>query len=139
MFLYAYFLLKRFHTGYCLLKINKHKGTFSLMLTQGGSKVFSYFDRMKTYIFIFQLPFEYSEKKESCARADYKAHFIGPFIPQIQAQQNGENDEKIPFRPNVNIPAKQDIYLISLVNLFCVQNYENESNLLCKERNKVKL
>ena len=46
-------------------------------------KVFSHFDLMKKYIFIFQLPFEYSEKKESCARADYKVYFIGPLIPQI--------------------------------------------------------
>ena len=45
--------------------------------------ILSHFDLMKKYIFLFQLPFEYSEKKESCARADYEAHLIGRLIPQI--------------------------------------------------------
>ena len=36
-------------------------------------KVFLHFDLTKIYILIFQLPFEYSKKKESCAGADYKA------------------------------------------------------------------
>ena len=45
--------------------------------------ILSHFDLMKKYIFLFQLPFEYSEKKELCARADYEAHLIGRLIPQI--------------------------------------------------------
>ena len=128
MFLYAYFspLESLSSVPYCfglIITCMIVKNTFSYEepFRVPFSRYFSILICLKSISCNFSSSLNIAKRKNHVREPTTNLNLLVHSFPKYTRNKAVKTtNENIPFRPKVNIPAYQDIYLISFVKIFCV-------------------